>query len=237
MPYEKMDSQQVAAYLGMDLREVEKQAARGNMPCRKVQDRFVFTKGEIDHWVWEQMHNFDAAQLADIERGVSEYHGFAHVEPVVCPLIDEKCVAVPLVAKTREAVIRGLVQLAEDRELIYDRDSMLDELRGREALCSTALLPGVAFPHPRSPLPYDIAESFIVVGLTPAGVPYGAEDGSLTRMFFFLACKDDRTHLHVLARLVRMLDDKETLASLMTAETPDELEERLAHRELEVLND
>lgn len=237
MPHEKMDDKQVAAYLRMDLRDLQRQASRGNIPCRKVQDRFIFTKGEIDHWVWEQMHNFDARQLAGIERGVSEHHGFTHGEPVVCPLIDEACVAVPLVAKTREAVIRELVKLAEGRDLIFDRDSMLEELRGREALCSTALLPGVAFPHPRTPLPYDIAESFIVVGLTPAGVPFGAEDGGLTRLFFFLACKDDRTHLHVLARLVRMLDDKDTLAAIMAAETPDELEESLAHRELEVLND
>jgi PTS system nitrogen regulatory IIA component len=232
-----MDSKQVAAYLGMDLRDLERQASRGNIPCRKVQDRFIFTRGEVDHWVWEQMHNWEPQQLADIERGVSEHHGFEHGVPVICPLISERGVAVPLVAKTREAVIRALVQIGVDMGMVYDRDSMLDELRGREALCSTALLPGVAFPHPRTPLPYDIAESFIVVGLTPSGVPFGAEDGTLTRLFFFLACKDDSTHLHVLARLVRMLDDKETLASLIAAETPEELEERLAHREMEVLND
>jgi len=41
------------------------------------------------------------------------------------------------------------------------------------------LIPGVALPHPRHPLPYDIAASFVVVGLTGAGIPFGAEDGSL----------------------------------------------------------
>ncbi|MBS3822026.1 MAG: PTS sugar transporter subunit IIA, partial [Phycisphaerae bacterium] len=66
---------------------------------------------------------------------------------------------------------------------------------------------------------------------------FGAEDGKLTRLFFFLACKDDRTHLHVLARLVRMLDDRGTLEALMAAESPEQLEERLAHREMEVLNE
>ncbi|MBS3821855.1 MAG: PTS sugar transporter subunit IIA, partial [Phycisphaerae bacterium] len=233
MPHTQMNSKDVAAYLGMDLRDVERHASREKIPCRRVGERYIFTKGEVDHWVWRQMHNWEPQQLADIERGVSEHHGFVHGEPIVCPLVSEKAVAVPLVAKTREAVIRGLVQRAVDLDVVFDRDSMLDELRGREALCSTALLPGVAFPHPRRPLPHDIAESFITVGLTPAGVPFGAEDGKLTRLFFFLACKDDRTHLHVLARLVRMLDDRGTLEALMAAESPEQLEERLAHREME----
>jgi len=236
MPYEQLNEHQVAAYLGIDLREVIRYAARGTIPARKVGDeKFVFRKNDLDHWVWVEMHNFDRKKLAGIERGVFAHHGLAPDEPIVCPLIPDTGFAVPMHAKTRESALRTLVEQAEKMDLVYDRDELLSEMRGREQLCSTALLPEVAFPHPRQPLPYDIAASFIIVGKTDKGIPFGAENGALTRLFFMVCCKDDRTHLHVLARLVRILDDPPTMTTLLDAQTPEELANILAHREMEVL--
>ncbi|MBN1554627.1 MAG: PTS sugar transporter subunit IIA [Phycisphaerae bacterium] len=237
MPNEQMDEQQVAVYLSMDVREIIKRASRGQMPCRKTgEQKYLFRRADLDHWVWEQMHNFNREELAGIERGVSEHHGVDAEEPIVCPLIPDAGLAVPLSGKTRAAALRALVDQAESAGLVYNRDDLLGELQGREQLCSTALLPRVAFPHPRHPLPYDIAASFIIVGLTHTGVPFGSEDGSLTQLFFLVCGKDDRTHLHVLARLVRMLDDHGVVDHLLECQTPDHLAEALAHREMEVLN-
>ncbi len=236
MPYEQMNERQVAAYLGIDLREVIRYAARGTIPARKVGDeKFVFRKNDLDHWVWVEMHSFDRKKLAGIERGVFAYHGLAADEPIVCPLVPENGFVIPMSAKTRESALRTLVEQAEKMDLVYDRDELLSEMKGREQLCSTALLPEVAFPHPRQPLPYDIAKSFIIVGKTDKGVPFGAENGGLTRLFFMVCCKDDRTHLHVLARLVRILDDTPTMAAMLEAETSEDFANTLAHREMEVL--
>ncbi len=231
MPHEQMDDRQVAAYLHMDQREVHKLASRGKLPCRRVGGRFIFTKSEIDHWAFERMGGMKHDELARLERGVSLHHGFDHQELIVNELIPTDGLAVPLGARTRESVLRGLLDVAEMNEMVYVRDELLAEIKDREELCSTAIAPGVALPHPRHPLPYDIAESFIVVGLTQGGIPFGAEDGGLTRLFFLICCKDDRTHLHVLARLARMLSDGEALENFLQAETPDELGSLLLLRE------
>ncbi|MFP4141360.1 MAG: PTS sugar transporter subunit IIA [Planctomycetota bacterium] len=231
MPHEPMDDRQVAAYLHMDQREVHKLASRGKLPCRRVGGRFIFTKSEIDHWAFERMGGMKHDELARLERGVSLHHGFDHQRLIVNELIPTDGLAVPLGAKTRESVLRGLLDVAEMNEMVYVRDELLAEIKDRETLCSTAIAPGVALPHPRHPLPYDIAESFVVVGLTPGGIPFGAEDGGLTRLFFLICCKDDRTHLHVLARLARMLSDNDALESFLQAETPDELGRLLLLRE------
>jgi len=223
MPREQMDQRQVAAYLHMDLREVLKLASRGRIPCRKTPGGFVFRKGQIDHWVWEQMHTLDKDRLAGIEKGVSAHHGFEADSLVVWPMIPDTGLAAPLGAKTRDAAIRALIDLADAADLIYARDKLIDEIRRREELCSTAMLPGVALPHPRQPLPYDIAASFVVVGLAPGGIPYGAPDGRLTRLFFLICCKDDRTHLHVLARLARMLQDPSIITDLISAGDSEQL--------------
>jgi len=227
MPHEAMNAQQVAAYLHIDAREVLKLASRGQIPCRKIQGQFQFRKGLIDHWMESRMHTLAPRQLAGIEKGVTAHHGEDHAELEVCPLIPPEGLAVPLRARTRDGVLRDLVELAEAAGLVYGRAELLDEVRRREDLCTTGLIPCVALPHPRHPLPYDIAESFIVVGSAPGGLPFGAEDGLLTRLFFLICCKDERTHLHVLARLMRILHRREDIDRLLDAETPDELREML----------
>jgi len=234
MPHEEMNEQQVAAYLHMDLREVSKLASRGQIPCRKVGGVFRFTKSDVDHWIERQMHELPAERLEKIEKGVRTHHGYDH-EELLSELIPPGGVAAPLEAKTREAVLRRLVDLADAAERVYSREDLLREVRQREDLCSTGLLPGVAIPHPRHPAPYDIAESFVVVGLTPSGVPFGAEDGSLTRLFFLVCCKDELTHLHVLARLARILHEAKTIDEFLHAETPEELRESLVAHEHAVL--
>lgn len=223
VPHEEMNIRQVAAYLHMDSREVVKLASRGQIPCRRVSGNFCFRKEQVDHWVETQMHEMPKHRLAGIEKGVSAHHGFDDKALLVGPLIPELGVAVPLGARTRDAAIRALVDLADRAGLVFVKSDLIAEVRAREELCSTALAPSVAIPHPRRPLPYDIAAGFVVAGLTSSGIPFGAEDGSLTRLFFLICCKDERTHLHVLARLAQMLHDDRTVAGLLTAETPDEL--------------
>ncbi len=236
MPHEQMNERQVADYLHMDLRELSKLASRGAIPCRKTARGFVFRKGDVEHWVEAQMHQLPRHRLAGIEKGVSRHHGFDHEAMLVAPLIPPGGLAAPLKARTREAVLRGMVDLADRAGMVYAHDELLEEVRDRETLCSTALAPGVAMPHPRHPLPYGIAASFVVVGLTQSGVPFGAADGSLTRLFFLICCKDDRTHLHVLARLAQMLHEDSAMGvspveQLTQALSPDELREILLNLE------
>ena len=227
MPHEQMTEQQVAQYLHMDTRELEKLASRKEIPCRKTDKGYVFRKSDVDHWVEVQMHTLSKEHLKGIEKGVSKHHGFKRNGLLVWPMIPKGGVVCPLKAKTHDAVIRGLVKIAEDAGLVYSRDAMVAEIRGREELCSTAMIPGVALPHPRHPLPYDIERSFVVVGKTASGVPFGSADGSLTRLFFLICCKDDRTHLHVLARIAQMLHDPKTVNKLLETETNEELGQML----------
>ena len=235
MPREQMNDQQVAAYVHLDLREVRKLASRGQIPCRRIGGKFTFQKSDVDHWIESHMHMLGQDRLAGIERGVSSHHGYETGEPLVCPLIPDGGLAVPLQAKTRDAVLRAMVDLADQCDLVYAQDELLQEVRQREELCSTALWPAVALPHPRHPLPYDIAESFVVAGLTASGIPYGCPDGSLTRLFFLICCKDESTHLHVLARLAQILHDQANIDRLLLSEDPDRFAAVLKELEKSVL--
>jgi PTS system nitrogen regulatory IIA component len=131
-------------------------------------------------------------------------------------------VAVPLPASTRASVLKELVNLAEQSWQVYDPDAVLDAVRAREEMASTALPGGVAIPHPRRPLRNALGESVVAFGRTASGLPFGSPGGGLTDVFFLVCCRDERTHLRVLARLTRLLQRPDFLDELRSAETPAE---------------
>lgn len=235
MPHEILDISQVSRYLNLDEREVAKLVSRGKIPCHRRGQAFMFRKSEVDHWVELQLHELPDDRLARIEEGVRLHHGMGSSAAFISRMIPSGGVSVPLGSRTARSVLRDLVALADSCGLVYGREELLKALQDREELCSTAILPQTALPHPHHPLPYDISESFIIVGKSEAGVPFNAADGSLTRLFFLICCKDDRTHLHVLARLGRMLQEPESVERLLLCEDSaalrneiEELETRVA---------
>jgi len=131
--------------------------------------------------------------------------------------------------------LRELVALAQETGFVYDERALLQAVLGREELCTTAVEGGIAMPHPRRPLPYDLADSVLAVARTSRGVVFGALDGKLTDLFFLTASQDDHHHLHILARLCRMLHEEKWVEQLRHAETPEEMVELMKQREREVI--
>src|SRR5262249_54395240 len=190
---------QLAAYLQRDVREVSKLASRGQLPGQKVAGQWRFARAEINHWLETQLHGYDESQLTALESGTA-CGVLAEQQPPLAAMLSEASVAVPLAATTRASVLKELVTLAEQSWQVYDPEAVLEAIRLREEIGSTARPGGVAIPHPRRPLPNALGESVLAFGRTASGIPFGAPHGGLTDIFFLVCCRDDRTHLRVLAR-------------------------------------
>ncbi|HEV3256520.1 MAG TPA: PTS sugar transporter subunit IIA [Gemmataceae bacterium] len=216
MGNEMMDLDQLAVYLQRDVREVVKLASRGYLPGHKVSGQWRFARAEINHWIETQLPDFTEQQLTALEtKGAADSdHG-----AIVSALLPQDCVAIPLAASTRASVLRELVRLAERSWQVYDAPAILEAIRLREEMASTALESGVAIPHPRRPLPAALGESLVAYGRTASGVPFGEPHGHLTDIFFLVCCQDERTHLRVLARLSRLLLRPGFVSELRSAET------------------
>jgi PTS system nitrogen regulatory IIA component len=231
MNTETMDLEQLARYLQRDQREIARLANRGHLPGRKVSGEWKFSRAEITHWVETQMHAYTEQELANLEgeprAGESEL--------LIGDLLLEECLAVPLAARTRSSVLTELVNVAEKSFHVYDPVALLEALKQREELAPTALESGVAIPHPRRPLPQVLGESLIAYGRTTTGIPFGAPHGALTDIFFLVCCRDDRTHLRVLARLSRLLLGPGFIDELRAAETPSETRRLIVEAEGELV--
>jgi PTS system nitrogen regulatory IIA component len=202
MASETMDLQQLATYLRRDVREVSRLANRGRLPGQKVSGQWRFHQAEINHWLETQMHAYDEQELTALETREDDT---ADQQLLVLPLMTEATTAVPLPATTRTSVLKELVGVAESSWQLYDAEAILNAVRQREELESTALPVGVALPHPRRPMPGALGESLLAYGRTASGIPFGGAGGALTDIFFLVLCRDARTHLQVLARLSRLL--------------------------------
>jgi PTS system nitrogen regulatory IIA component len=229
---ETMDMEQLAAYLRRDIREVGKLASRGRLPGHKVGGEWRFAKAEINHWIETQLPAYTEKELADLERGGDRSAGTG---PFLGDLLSLASIAVPLPATTKASALKELVSLAEQSWQVYDADGILAAIRAREELQSTALPFGVAIPHPRRPLPAALAESVLAFGSIPSGIPFGAPLGGLTDIFFLVCCRDDRTHLRVLARLTRLLQRPGFLDALRGAESPTDVWETITAGEEQLL--
>jgi PTS system nitrogen regulatory IIA component len=218
MNAEVMDLQQLASYLRRDSREVQKLADRGQLPGRKIAGQWKFSRAEILTWVSTQLPGYSEEQLFNLEDNpVGEAP-----DRLVGTVLTEASIAVPLQARTRGSVLQQLVAAAERTWQVYDADALLEALKLREEMASTAMDNGVAIPHPRRPLPNALGETVVVFGRTLSGIPYGGPHGALSDLFFLVCCRDDRTHLRVLARIARLCMQPGLLEQLRSADTVEE---------------
>lgn len=197
MPYQNMSLDELARHIGMDAREVKRLADKGVLPGQLIAGEWRFNRSALLDWMQREMHTLGDEHIRNLERATADVPD----QTLLASLIPTEAVEMNLPARSKASVLRELVNVVDRTHLLYDREALIQALEEREALCSTALPLGLAFPHPRRPLPLATAEPLVCIARVPAGVPFGAPDGELTDLFVLVCSHDERQHLHVLARL------------------------------------
>lgn len=216
MEQETMDLEQLATYLRRDVREVSKMASRGYLPGQKVGGQWRFVSSEINYWLERQLPEYGEEELARLDAG-----GRAKSGLLITQFLSENTMAVPLAAGTKASVLKELVRLAEQSWQVYDPDALLDAVKLREDMGSTAVYGGVAIPHPHRPLPLVVGDTVIAFGRTATPIPFGGTSGACD-LFFLVCCRQHRTHVNILARLSRLFLRPNFLDDLRAAHTTAE---------------
>jgi nitrogen PTS system EIIA component len=217
MAQDDFDIDRLAAYLHMMPAAVTKLAERGKLPGRRVGGEWRFSAAEIHHWLEDRIGLSDQDELVQMEGTLDRASQFAPPEEIsIADLLKPEAIEVPLDARTRGSVVVKMSELAARTHLLWDPVAMADAVRAREEMHSTALDNGVALLHPRRPMPSILAEAVLALGITHRGIPFGG-GGSLTDVFFLICSTSDYEHLRILARLSRVINDQDFLASLRQA--------------------
>lgn len=236
MPHTTFTIDQLAAYLHVARRHVERLIQEGDIPCALRGGRMFFQRDEIDAWASQRILRLPGQGLdwyhRKTMRGTQQLFPQGALIPV---LLRPDYVDLGLLSKTKASVIRDMVALADRTGRVFDPRELLDSMEAREALCSTALPGGLALLHARQHQAFRFEGSFIVLGRTIQSIPFGAPDGRATQLFFLICCQDDRIHLHTLARLCLLALKTNVIAQLAAAPDPADAYEALVAAEQAVL--
>jgi nitrogen PTS system EIIA component len=216
MSHEWYSLDELAQQLGRDRREIEKLVNRGRIPGRKMGGDWQFHPTEITHWLEQEMREYTDRELAVVEQ-THRSIDLNNATPVAS-LLSPETVQVPLEARTKRSVLETLMEVGGRTWQIWQPALLLQAVQERESVLSTAFDNGVALPHPRNPLPEALGQSVVAFGRTMSGIPFGAPQRGLTDLFFLVLCRDSRSHLQVLARLGRLIQQPGFLESLRMAD-------------------
>jgi len=232
MPNTSLNLQQLSRYLHLPDAQIRKLVDKGAIPSRRVNGELVFSREEVHRWLEQRIGVSDDEELVQVEAALTKSvpPGTVEEDVSLTALLPLGAVALPLKAKTKDSVIRSMVELASTTGLLWDTSAMAEAVKSREELHSTALDNGVALLHPRRPMPNLLGDTFLALGIVPSGVPFGGTSG-LTDVFFLICSLDDRVHLRILTRLSRVLTHPDFLRRLREAPDESAIRELIAEAE------
>jgi PTS system nitrogen regulatory IIA component len=125
-------------------------------------------------------------------------------------------------ATTKAAALQELATRLATLHPAIDGARLVQVLLDREALGSTAIGEGIAIPHGKLPGVSNVVAAF---GRSPEGLEFDSLDGNPTRIFFLLVAPEDSAgiHLKALARVSRLLKDKDFRDRLAAGGTQEQL--------------
>lgn len=109
-------------------------------------------------------------------------------------------------ATAKDEALAEVAQCLENSDRVFKADIILDLLRKREQLGTTAIGKGIAIPHCRS---IATEKMTVVVGVAPEGIDFDAPDQLPVRLLFvIIAPPQDVTYLPFLGKLVELVRDE-----------------------------
>lgn len=136
-------------------------------------------------------------------------------------------VKVPLGGRTKDEVLRELVELAVRERGPAVVGSVAGAVREREQLLSTGIGGGIAIPHGKST---DLDSLVVAAGTSRDGVDFDALDGKPVKLFFLLAGPESAAGslVKALSRISRVLRREPLRDALRDAPSSDEFVRLLA---------
>jgi mannitol/fructose-specific phosphotransferase system IIA component (Ntr-type) len=127
-----------------------------------------------------------------------------------------------LSATTREEVISELAKVLGEGGFVEDPATLNELALRREAIVSTAVEHGLAFPHVRD---VEGGGLTFAVGMKEKGIDFDAPDGHLSKIFFFIVIPTPATafFLRLLAGLVRTFESTDARKELLDCDKPEQM--------------
>jgi len=211
----------VARYLSLSEKTIYRMVHE--LPAVRVGGRWRFRLRDLDVWLLRRRQEPETLAEPDPKAGL-EMRLFPYIETNNIFLEVPEIRAEPLIT---HAVRRARLDLTESPEESA-RDRIIASILEREALCSTALHPSVAFPHPREPEKCPLASDKLILVRAASPVDFQEVHGYRPRLVLILLARTAPLQLLWEARLSHLFHREGLDERLLAAKSPQEVYELFA---------
>jgi mannitol/fructose-specific phosphotransferase system IIA component (Ntr-type) len=195
----------ICAVCGVRLPISQVQAVR---LCKNLQNcpscaRILYEEPDAPRWVGEKTSRTERPKS-----GISRFSA-------------ESLMVTDLDGKTKVEAIETLAKVMEERKFVDNAAKLVEAAMEREAVLSTAMDNGLAFPHVRGVEGGGLALS---LGISRKGIPFD-DDGHVVNIICFMTIPTavSAFYLRLLAGLTEAFLKQANREALLSAETPDQL--------------
>lgn len=151
----------------------------------------------------------------------------------ISELINDRLIIPKFTGKSKKQVLEELAKHLALNKKNIDPDELLRVLIEREKLGSTGIGDGVAIPHGKL---NGLENIILVFGKSNEGIDFDSIDGKPVNLIFLLVAPSNSAgvHLKALARLSRLLKDKNFRQELLDASDAQSLYNIIANEDEEV---
>lgn len=200
----------VAELLNISETTVRKWLSDEKIPHYKIDGQYRFSKREIEDWVMShKLENANGTSPFSENAGTSPHKSTGGSQKFsLYRAVHKGDVLKDVSAANKEEIIR-LSSKSFSQTHKFDSEVLAEMLLDRENLQSTGLNNGIAVPHARD---FTLSPTHDVVAFVFPKEPlhFGALDGNPVHTLIFLFACNDKRHLHLLAKIAHLSNQKKT---------------------------
>ncbi|MBF0479814.1 MAG: PTS sugar transporter subunit IIA [Candidatus Omnitrophica bacterium] len=211
--YPVMTTKDLAEYLKLNEKTIIKMAQNKELPGVKVGNQWRFHLGTIDQ-------HLKTSSALPVKNEDFNYGQRTSEEILsLSRLTDENLIELNLKAKNKDDLLKKLVKIAVDAGITDKSKDLLEQLKKRETMLTTAIGNGVAVPHLRNPSNIYFSKPSIIIARCVDGIDYNAPDNKKVHLFIMVCAMNEYIHLRLLSNVARLLRSKTFLTTVLEAET------------------
>lgn len=226
----------IARFLGQSLPDTRKSIKSSKLKGINRQGHKIFPREDVLNWLAENFTSLTSERLMRADHSSADSAGLDPFSCGITQLLSESEIYFPDKASTRSSVLRFISHKALECGAVYDAAELREQLEQRETVISTALKCGAALIHPLDIRQLYVERELLLLIIPPHPLPFGESRGRLTSLFFLLLFPDPHRHVHILARLNRLLRSNDFIETILTATSHEKALDMVYRRELNVIS-
>lgn len=214
---------QLAEYLMVSEKTVYRMLDRNQLPAVRVGAQWRFRKQDIDQWLTDEVRRVEL-------EGKRAAYGDEGSDLALAPLLEPENIWLSVNPQSRDELLAFMIAEASlDAEI--DRDQLLESVRNRESLCSTAMIEQAAFPHPLDPRPFRFTRKRVLLAVLDAPLDWHDPHGHEPRIVALILARSMQGHLLAVSRAMALFGSRELVDALVVADNASALIAQIASAE------